>query len=200
MDLTWTSVLPLAATTGIITTALNQVVVLSREFWTNKRREKSEASYLAMRLAVILEEFVVKCVYRAWHDDADIAEGARELAYDLPTLSSYPQESDWRSLDPTLAGRVLSFPNEITSAEMSCQFQGTREGNQVASGEETVFAGVNALRLAQALRKKYHLDAVVIAHVDLLEARHAKISQHRKEYSAERAKSRALVNPINQAT
>jgi hypothetical protein len=150
-------------------------------------------------LAVVLEEFVVKCVYRAWHDDADLAEGAHELAYDLPTLSNYPQESNWRSLDPTLAGRALSFPNEITSAEMACQFQGTREGNKVASGEETVIAGVDALRLPQVLRKKYHLNAVVIAHVDLLEARHAKIWQYRKEY-AERANFRAVFDQINQAT
>lgn len=199
MDFTWTSMLKLAATTGIITTILNQVVGLLREIWANKRRKNSEATYLAMRLAIILEEFVIKCVYRAWHDDADLTEGANELNYDLPTLADYPQESDWKSLDPTLAGRVLSFPNEIISAGMSCQFQGVREGNKIASQDETIAAGINAWRLAQALRKKYHLKAITIGHIDFLDGAHAEIQLRRKEY-AERAKSGSTFAPIAQAT
>jgi hypothetical protein len=146
VDFTWANVFKLAATTGIITTIPNHVVSLLREIWATKRRRNSEATYLAMRLAVILEEFVVKCVYRSWHDEADLTEGTHELNYNLSALASYPQESDWKSLDPTLAGRVLSFPNEIISAGMSYQFRGMREGDKITSHDETIVAGVNAWR------------------------------------------------------
>ena len=52
----------------------------------------------------------------------DFTEGAHELDYNLPTLACYPQDLDWKSLDPNLAGQILSFPNEITSARMLRQF------------------------------------------------------------------------------
>jgi hypothetical protein len=180
-------VLTMAATTGVLTTLLNQGVALLREWWTDKHRKKSEAIYLAMRLATVLEEFVVKCVYRAWHDDADLTEGAIELDYSLPTLACYPHDSDWKSLDSKLAEQILSFPNEITSARMACEFQGMREGNKVASARETVAAGIKAWRLAQDLRKRYDLGTITIKHIDFLEAEHKKIQQQQKEY-AERVK------------
>jgi hypothetical protein len=154
-----------------------------REWWTNKSQKKSEAAYLAMRLAVILEEFVIKCVYKSWHDEADLNRGFVEIGYSLPPLSSYPHDADWKSLDPKLAGRVLSFQNEITAAAASCEFQGRCEGNEVASADETIVAGVNAWKLAQSLRKKYNLDAITIAHFDSLEVAHCKIEQHRKEFA-----------------
>jgi hypothetical protein len=148
-------------------------------FYRERCQRKLQAAYMAMRLAVILEEFVVKCVYRSWHDDADFAEGRTELDPDLPALACYPEDSDWKSLDPKLAGRVLSFRNEITSAGMLCQFQGSREGNNVASAAETIVAGANAWRLAQDLREKYNLGAIAITHVDFLLESHKKIQQRR---------------------
>ena len=152
------------------------------DIYRDRRDRKLQADYMAMRLAVILEEFVVKCVHRAWHDDADLAEGSSALDYNLPTLACYPQDSDWKSLDPKLAGQVLSFPNEITSAGLSSQFEGTREGNTIASANKTIVAGVRAWELAQALRKKYHLDAVAIQHVDFLRERQKKIQMETLEW------------------
>jgi hypothetical protein len=142
-----------------------------------------------MRLAVILERFVTDCLYRSWHDDADLTQGI-ELGYKLPALESYPQDSDWKSLDHKLASQVLSFRNEIASAETSCHFQAMREGNGVAAADETIIAGVNAWRLALALRKKYQLDVFSIDRVEFLERAYEKIKQQRKEY-AERANSNA---------
>ncbi len=164
-------------------TVINVFLGWLHAWWTNKSRKNSEATYLAMRLAVILEEFVVKCVYKSWHDEAGLNQGFVELDYGLPPLSSYPQDSDWKSLNLKLAGRVLSFQNEITAAAASCQFQGMCEGNKIASADETIVAGVNAWKLAQSLRKRYNLDAITIAHVDFLEDAHGKIEQHRKEFA-----------------
>ena len=184
-DLNWTSVLKLAATTGVFTTILTLGGGWLHDWWRDKSRNKTEAKYLALRLAVILEKFVSGCVYRVWHDNADMKEG-RELDYNLPTLESYPPDSpDWKSFhagNQKLAGQVLSFPNEITSAELACEFTGMREGNQFASADETIVAGVKAWRLAQALRKNYGLDAVTITHVDSLETEYKKL-QERTEFN-----------------
>jgi hypothetical protein len=154
-----------------------------REWWSKESQKESEAAYLAMRLAVILEDFVVKCLYKSWHDEAVLNQGLVELEYSLPPLSPYPKDSDWKSLDLKLAGQVLSFENEITAAAASCKFQGMWEGNKIASADETIVAGVNAWKLAQSLREKYNLDGVTIAHLDSLKAAHRKIEQHRKEFA-----------------
>jgi hypothetical protein len=163
---------------GLGTALVQPLITLYRD----RRKKKSQASYTAVRLAVILEEFVVKCIFRAWHDQADLAEGAHKLSCDLPALASYPQDLNWKSLDSRLAGQALAFPNEIASASMSCQFQGLREGNSVASLTETIIAGVSAWMLAQALRKKYSLDKVTIRHVEFLQEEHEKIQQQRAAF------------------
>ena|ERR1700722_11268824 len=110
-DLNWTSVLKLGATTGVFTTILTLGVGWLRDWWRDKSRNKTEATYLALRLAVILENFVSGCVYRVWHDNVDMKEGG-ELDYNLPTLESYPPDSpDWKSFharNKKLAGQVLS--------------------------------------------------------------------------------------------
>lgn len=177
MDLTWVNVLKVAATTGVLTTLLNQGVGLLREWWINKNRKKSEATYLAMRLAVILEEFAVKCAYTMQHGEADYKEGAVEFSYNLPTLAPYPQESDWKSLDHKLAAQIMSFPNEISAAEMSCEFQRRHEGYLFGSSDETIVAGAKACRLAQSLRKKYSLDINPIADMPFLESKNKKIQE-----------------------
>ena len=53
-----------------------------------------------------------------------------------------------------------------------------REGNQFASADETIVAGVKAWRLAQDLRKSYGLNAITITHVDSLETEHKKLQEH----------------------
>jgi hypothetical protein len=178
-DLNWTSVLKLAATTGVFTTVLTLGVGWLRDWWRERSRNRAEAKYLALRLAVILEKFVSGCVFRMWHDKADMKEG-RDLGYDLPPLESYPPDSpDWKSFharNPKLASQVLSFPNEITSAELACEFTGMREGFPFASADETIVAGIKAWRLAQALRKNYGLDAVTL-NVYSLEEAHEKLEE-----------------------
>jgi hypothetical protein len=54
--------LSLVVTTGILTTLLTLTEGWLREVWRDKSREKSEATYLAMRIAVILEGFVIGCL------------------------------------------------------------------------------------------------------------------------------------------
>ncbi|CAN2534616.1 hypothetical+protein [Methylocapsa aurea] len=158
-----------------------------RESWTNKRRTKSEATYLALRLAVILEEFVGKCVYRGLHDQANLTEGRIELDFNLPTLTCYPLDSqDWKSFhnhSSKLADQILSFQNYVASAGMSCHFQGMHEGNRIASADETIIAGIKAWNIAQELRKSYGLDTIIIDHIDLLHCANKKIQQEQKYYA-----------------
>jgi len=173
---------------GVVVTLLNQFFVMGREWRANRLRRKSESSFLAMRIAVILEEFTIKCINRNWHDETDLHEGIADLDFKLPPLTPYPQDSpDWKSfhdVDAKLAGRVLAFPNEITSAELASQYAATREGDRTASADKTVIAGLNAWKLARALREKYDLGEVQIANIDSLEHAAEKIEQRRRDFVA----------------
>jgi hypothetical protein len=159
MNITWTDVWTLVATTGLLTTSLNLVVSGLRERWTNQRQAKTEATYLAMRLSIILEEFVDECHYNVLGDECEFGRGAVELEGSLPALTCYPADSDWKSLDTKLAEQVLAFRNDVKSAKMSCQFESWHLNIRVGSAAEAIRVGAKASKLAQALRRKYKLEA-----------------------------------------
>ncbi|WP_158810159.1 hypothetical protein [Beijerinckia sp. L45] len=163
----WTT----AAVTGLLTTILNQGVGWFRDWYQQKKLKETQAVYLALQLCVVLDNFVNSCIYRHWHDKEDLKD-ARHLDYKLPVLSAYPIDaSDWKSFyqsAPKLAAHVMAFPNEIMSAESSCQFQGMREGNPFASADETIVAGMRAWELAQDIRKHFGLEAVILPQLDSL--------------------------------
>ncbi|MGB8602247.1 MAG: hypothetical protein WCD42_08640 [Rhizomicrobium sp.] len=176
-----------AGLTGAVAALLTQGLGWLRDRWTVNRKRKCDADYLALCLAVTLEEFVVKCRDRMWSDEAAISQGSYDLDYSLPKLAPYPDDSQsWRSLHahkPKIVEDVLSFRNEITSAELTNRFSGTYEGNPVASQDETIIAGVNALNLAKEIRAVLKLKPAAIKHADQLEDAYGKIQQSRADWA-----------------
>lgn len=176
-----------AGLTGVVAALLTQGLGWGRDWWTSSRQRKSDADYLALCLAVTLEEFVVKCRDRLWNDEANISRGSYDLDYSLPKLAPYPDDSQsWKSLHahkPKIVERVLSFRNEITSAELTNKFSGMYEGNTVASQDETIIAGVTALNLAKEIRTVLKLKPAAIKHADQLEDAYRKIQQSRADWA-----------------
>lgn len=170
-----------AGLTGVIAALLTQGLGWCRDWWTIRRQRKSDADYLALCLAVTLEEFVVKCCDRMWRDEANISRGNSDLDYSLPKLAPYPDDSQsWKSLHarkPKIVERVLSFRNDITSAELTNKFSGIYEGNTVASQDETIIAGVTALNLAKKIRTEFELKPATIKHADQLQREYRKIQK-----------------------
>jgi hypothetical protein len=168
-SLNWTSILTSGLVVAILTTGANWL----RDLWRDHSNSKKDATYLALRVAVILERFVTDCVYRVWDDNSDNKEG-RDLTFKLPELYVFPaDEPEWKSFHnrkPILASRVLSFPNEVRSAELLSQFQAHREGNPFGITDEIIKAGMNAWVLACDLRKAYTLELITIANLSSLEA------------------------------
>jgi hypothetical protein len=58
---TWMGMFVFAATTGIIVAVLNQVFGIGRDLWAVHIKRKSEASYLVLRIAAILEGYAYAC-------------------------------------------------------------------------------------------------------------------------------------------
>jgi hypothetical protein len=120
-------------------------------------------TYLAVRVATVLDPFVMACVEvvndRGYRDQ----EGILEPEHSPPGLN-LPQDVDWQSIDPHLMDRILSMPNDIASAEKTISFVG-----EITSGPpdydewfderryQWAGIGLKALDLARDLRERYKL-------------------------------------------
>jgi hypothetical protein len=185
-SLSWWSVIQLALTTGITTTLLTVGV----NSWRERSNTNTEAAYLALRIVVILEQFVRDCVYRMLSDKIEV-ERSQGTHYLLPDLADYPPDAHecksfyTRSLK--LAGQVLSFPADIKSAENLSGFQSHYEGNPFGLVDEVIIAGFKAWKIAKSIRDKYGLGVNPIPHVGSLEVAHVKLEERLATYRAQRS-------------
>jgi hypothetical protein len=164
---TWTGMLVFAATTGIITSLLNQVFGIGRDLWTAHVKRKSEAGYLALRLAAILEGYAYACSSFIG-ENANAEQGPDEQypAWNarLPDLPSFPEEKEgWHSIDLKLACHALDLRNHLAGSQGV--IDGTAEFAEDDLGDEldehAGARGQEAWALAKDLRNRYGLPAFV---------------------------------------
>lgn len=157
----WTVVL----STSIFTAALNHLVDSIRAARKNRR----SAIYLALRVAVQLENFADECAERAsFNDYHKVGNGQYTDGYvTLPEFPAYPDDEDaWRALKVGLAARVLSLPNLMKSSQnriVETQNISHGEGGESVCEQECVLRGADAWELATALRRGYALAEFVPA-------------------------------------
>jgi hypothetical protein len=118
------TILTLAFSTGPLTAVFNQVI----SWWREKRHEQQmttrDARYLKIRLAVMLERFAIDCaeaiaaqdMYSQSYGHAGAAHGT------LPDLPPYPDETDWKILEPEFLARALTFRNELPISDRLIAF------------------------------------------------------------------------------
>jgi hypothetical protein len=163
---TWTGMLAFAATTGIITALLTQIFSIGRDLWATHVKRKSEASYLALRLATILEGYAYDCASFIG-DNADAPEGPDDefpkWKVKLPTLPPFPEEKEgWHSIDLRLAARVLDVRNHPAGSQGVIDATNRFESLPDLGDELDEHAGARgqeAWALAKDLRSCYGLPA-----------------------------------------
>jgi hypothetical protein len=193
----WDVILTSVLTSGLVVVALNWL----RDAYENKRRQNSEASYLAIQLVVILEKYAAECIVRAWSIDEIISAGQWDnIKCELPKLTTYPQDTSlWKSLyilAASPAERALLLPNKIASSEDISDFEATFEGNKAAIADDVVVTGMEALTLAKELRKKFSMDDASIKHAKTLERKYLEIQTRQAEWEARRK----IITPAQPAT
>jgi hypothetical protein len=164
---TWTGMLAFAATTGIITAILNQVFGISRDVWAAHVKRQSEAGYLALRLAAILEGYAYVCASFI-ADNSSVQQGPDEeypaWSRTLPDLPPFPEEKEgWHSIDLKLAGRALDLRNHLAGSQG--QIDATAEFSEEDLGdtldEHAAALGKEAWALAKELRSRFGLPTFV---------------------------------------
>ncbi|MBA9068425.1 hypothetical protein FHR71_002166 [Methylobacterium sp. RAS18] len=89
--------------------------------WRERGKKRDEASYLAMRLAVVFEKFASDCSRLIYDNKNAYHHPDQEFPHwdiNLPALAEYPPEADgWKSLAPEPASDCLSLRNRISEIQ-----------------------------------------------------------------------------------
>lgn len=152
--------------TAVLTT-VGTLIVTQYGSWKNKAEKQEERTrsgqYLSARVVTVLDPFIMQCAEVVSDDGVYDEEGYRHTSISAPAIE-YPQDVDWKAIDPELMYRVLMLPNQVADAEQSIG----NVGEHVASPpdyeeyfEERQFqyakVGLIALQLASDLRCASHL-------------------------------------------
>ncbi|MGB5086083.1 MAG: hypothetical protein WBO09_16120 [Methylocystis silviterrae] len=157
------TILTLSFSTGFMTAVFTQAIGWVREARHEKLAAGRDARYLAIRLAVILERFAINCaeniVAQDMYRESGGHAGIRHST--LPDLPPYPDEADWKALEPDFLARALTFRNELPLADKAIAFWEEIERDCIPQecDQQCGKCGYIAWVLAGDMRRHYNLGA-----------------------------------------
>lgn len=130
---------------------------------TRKEERDRHGTYLASRVAAVLDPYVMGCVDVTGDRGQMGEDGQMYASVDAPPLK-LPDDVDWKSIDPHLMDRALTLPNEIDTANKAVSFTWlhvTTPPDNDEMFEERQYQwgrlGLLAMDLARDLRERYGL-------------------------------------------
>lgn len=185
----WTALLTFAATAGVISAIVNQLLTGGREWLLARSKTKAHAGYHALRLAVLLEAYAYACA--SFVEENAIAEHRPDEEFPewktkLPPLPPYPDDPEgWKSVDLKDAARALNFRNRIDGSQgvISATIEFSTQDLGETLNEHASGRGLEALELARTLRRKHGLGPVELIwdFQDTLARTHAKAVEQQKK-------------------
>lgn len=188
VSLHWKEIVGLIVSTGVVSALLTNLL----GFWRDRRKERVEVAraggYLALRVAVILEKFVIDCAELL--EEVDLFNQTRGQAGkthgELPLLTAYPSDVEWKTLDPKLLSRTLSFRNELSLSGMLFKFTYEMSPEDITPTcvEQAGKFGCRAWEIATDLRSHYsfpEIDTMQVA-VSLKKERVRAVAEAAREY------------------
>ena len=129
------------------------------EYLKRRRDRAAHATYLAVRVSCIFDQFIIDC-------DQYVSDAGNDGAYTphipRPILAAFPSDLDWKSIPTLLAYQILTFPNDIKAADDSIAFYseviaGPPDYSEAVEEKEYRYAllGLEAEKLANKLRSSF---------------------------------------------
>jgi hypothetical protein len=184
------------------------IVQGSFNIWGEHRRRTAKATYLAMRLAVLLDAFGLACSEMINCNASAEPHPEHEYAnwVGIPELPPYPDDSEgWVSLHRALAIRCLRLPGSVHASEgvLRATVEYAEDDYGDALFEQAARLGLEARRLAEDLHRRYGLDEAAGDYASSLEAaleKATKAMQDRRYVSVPRQRHRdAFAQPQDDA-
>lgn len=140
-------------------------------WYQNSRSQKNEAEknarYLAIRIVCVLDRYLQECVDVVKDDGLDcgqrMPDGCLKPQVKIPSPPIYPDDVDWKSINPELMFKLLSFPSEIEEGNKMINFAGEIAGPPDYEEwfvERKVFYskfGLIAFKMSEELADRYHI-------------------------------------------
>jgi hypothetical protein len=130
--------------------------------YRERRQAKAKAGYMAMRLAVILESYVLSCAefyYQNNYREPDPDPGRdTNWDYTLPELATYPEDAEgWQAIKRDLASQSLGFRNQVQTDQWSLNWTSQLSPEEL---EHQIILtvtrlGLEAWDIAESLRREH---------------------------------------------
>jgi hypothetical protein len=201
---------------GIVLTALVTTVgtwfvtryQLQQEAQAQAKIRKEELDrhgrYLAIRVVCALDTFVNGCGDAVYDDGMMGNDGETVPRESTPNLV-FPNDVDWKSVDPDLMYRALSLPNEITSADKAIdwvvgQVSGPPDYREFFTERILRYGqlGLSALKLADDLRSRYGIPARNADSWNPRETLEKKVKEAEEEKAEDEAESARMWQEISE--
>ncbi len=149
---------------GLIGVIVGGVLATWREWWMEKRNRKKDATFLAIRIVCILDDFV-KCCAAVAKDDGfyygqSNSYAEPKIEVQTPDLDFESLSVNWNSIPPNLMYKVLSLPNKIKDEKQSL-YDLSRHFSDADFIDERRLRyanlGLEAQSITEQFRKKYHI-------------------------------------------
>ncbi|HRI76960.1 MAG TPA: hypothetical protein PLX33_08230 [Alphaproteobacteria bacterium] len=99
---------------GFIGVLVGSGITWFQAHWFQRQEKKKAAQYLATRVVCVLDKFLVDCIEVVKDKGLYTLDGGKVEKIPLPGLA-FPTDIDWKSVEPDLMYRLLSFPTEVES-------------------------------------------------------------------------------------
>jgi len=150
---------------GLIGVFVGALLTLVREVWSDWRGRARHARYLAIRVVCTLDRYIESCADVASDDGLcqgqPNAEGYLEPQVSPPSPPVFPEDLDWKSIEPALMYRILSLPSQAEAANRmigaAWDSADPPDYEQAFEERQDQYAklGLTAFALTQEIRKKY---------------------------------------------
>lgn len=110
---------------GFIGVLVGASIPWLQSFISSKLERKRHASYLAIRVVIALREYLYQC-WRVTEDDGGERDSGGCLYPQVkqPGPIKYPEDIDWKSIDPKLTYQLLSLPSIAQAADRAISVAG----------------------------------------------------------------------------
>lgn len=158
---TWTTLISLAFTTGVITALFNSAFSIVTENLKRRAQNAKEGAAAAHLLVPILTAYAHECAKRLVENGQDKSEGLAGGHTKMPAMPEYSSTILWSSLPGRIAAGINDLRIEIREADAFISASADYDPNpeEVAASANVKFAlvGWKAYTLAKKLRRRYSL-------------------------------------------
>lgn len=204
---------------GLVGVIVGSAITVTKDSWSSWRERRREGSYSAIRLICILEEYADKCIDVVGDDGTVYGQPAGrtndgEEYYQAQVASpepvDFPGDIGWRSLKGSLMHRTLALPNMARSTDRhinaASDFASPPDYSEVFEARQEGYArlGLEALEIADALRKQFHITVKGRAALNtdwepkvFLKGEISKIDQRRIEWEKQSEARSAALTPMS---